>query len=76
MLYPVVRSDAMGATQERTGDVSEPCGECGRETPHGVAIEIRTESDKPTNAEYSREPYRVSTCRVCGGETAIRMNNA
>lgn len=66
----------MGATQERSGDVNEECGDCGRETPHGVAIEIRTESDKTENAQYSREPYRVSTCRVCGGETAIRMNNA
>jgi rRNA maturation protein Nop10 len=76
MLRPAVVPDAMGATQERSGDVNEACSECGRETPHGVAIEIRTESDKPTNAQYSREPYRVSTCRVCGGETAIRMNNA
>ena len=57
-------------------DVHEDCTDCGRETPHAVAIEIRTESEKRQNAAFSREPYRVATCRVCGGEDAIRMNNA
>jgi hypothetical protein len=58
------------------GDVKEECTECGRDTPHAVAIEIRTESQKRENAAFSREPYRVSTCRACGTEQAIRMNNA
>jgi len=66
----------MGATQDRSGDVTEECSHCNRETAHGVSIQIRTESDKPQNAEFSREPYRVATCLVCGGESAIRMNNA
>ncbi|MFC7227026.1 hypothetical protein N0B31_06395 [Salinirubellus salinus] len=58
------------------GDVEEECAECGRPTPHAVAIEIRTESEKRENAAFSREPYRVATCRACGTEDAIRMNNA
>jgi hypothetical protein len=39
-------------------------------------VEIRTESTKAENAEFSREPYRVATCVVCGDEDAVRMNNA
>jgi hypothetical protein len=54
----------------------EPCAHCGHETPHEVRIEIRTESTKRQNAEFSREPYRVATCVACGDESAIRMNNA
>lgn len=57
-------------------DMLEPCERCGRETPHQVRIEIRTESRKPENAQFSREPYRVSTCVACGTESVIRMNNA
>jgi len=45
-------------------------------TPHDVAVEILTESTKPENAEFSREPYRVSECRVCGTTETVRMNNA
>ena len=63
----------------RTGasdDFDEPCDDCGRETPHAVRIELRTESKKRKNAAYSREPYRVTTCRYCGHTTSQRMNNA
>ena len=56
--------------------VPEPCPDCGEETPHEVRVEIRTESGKTENAEFSREPYRVAVCTVCGTETATRMNNA
>ncbi|MFC6834934.1 DUF7835 family putative zinc beta-ribbon protein [Halomarina ordinaria] len=66
----------MAATRNQSDDMNEGCAECGRETPHGVRLEIRTESQKSENAQFSREPYRVSTCRVCGTETALRMNNA
>lgn len=55
---------------------SETCERCQRETPHTVCIEIRTESRKHENAQYSREPYRVATCQHCGGESTVRMNNA
>jgi hypothetical protein len=58
------------------GDELEPCESCGRETPHEVRIEIRTESIERENAEFSREPYRVATCVDCGTESAIRMNDA
>lgn len=56
-------------------DRVEPCEGCGRETPHEVRIEIRTESTRHENAEFSREPYRIARCVVCGTESAIRMNN-
>lgn len=60
-----------------TGDsFTERCGSCDRETSHSVRIEIRTESVKPKNAEFSREPYRVATCSYCGHTTSQRMNNA
>lgn len=60
-----------------TGDTfDEPCDDCGRETPHSVKIELRTESKKRRNAIYSREPYRVASCRYCGRTRSQRMNNA
>ncbi|WP_049894062.1 DUF7835 family putative zinc beta-ribbon protein [Halogranum rubrum] len=65
------------ATQPSDLDgVTEGCSECARETLHKVRVELRTESSKPENAEFSREPYRVSTCMECQTETTQRMNNA
>lgn len=54
----------------------EECTSCGHETPHDVSVRILTESSKRENAEFSREPYRVATCGVCGTEERTRMNNA
>jgi len=56
--------------------MAETCEECNRETPHEVRIQLLTESKKDKNAQFSREPYRVSTCRACGAEETVRMNNA
>lgn len=65
------------ATQSSDLDgVNESCTECARDTLHKVRVELRTESSKKENAEFSREPYRVSTCMECGQETIQRMNNA
>lgn len=54
----------------------ERCRNCRRYTQHEVNIEIRTESNSVVNAEYSREPYRVTECVECGTEEAERMNHA
>ena len=54
----------------------EPCISCERETPHDVSVQILTESTKKENAQFSREPYRVAVCGVCGTEEKTRMNNA
>lgn len=54
----------------------ESCEDCGRETSHSVRIEFRVESRKRENAQFSREPYRVATCRRCGGTRVLRMNDA
>jgi len=66
----------MATKSNDVADVTEECEVCGRVTPHDVAVEILTESTKPENAEFSREPYRVSECRVCGTTETVRMNNA
>lgn len=66
----------MSAHSAADNGILEPCEACGHETPHDVRIEIRTESAKRENAQFSREPYRVATCVACGGESALRMNNA
>ena len=66
----------MSAIDGSPDGMAEECEECGRETPHDVSVQILTESASPENAEYSREPYRVSECRVCGTRTELRMNNA
>jgi hypothetical protein len=67
---------AMAATDSPISNVTEECDRCERSTPHKVDVEILTESGKEKNAEFSREPYRVSECRVCGTQTRRRMNNA
>ena len=71
------------STRKRTGagsssaTSSEPCQECDRETPHDVHIELVTESRKRNgNEKFSREPYRIATCMVCGRRVELRMNNA
>lgn len=66
----------MSTRIDEDNTMTESCAECSRETPHDVSIQLRTESRKAENAAYSREPYRVSTCRICGVERSIRMNNA
>jgi rRNA maturation protein Nop10 len=65
----------MATTNNGVG-MSESCSDCGRDTPHAVTVQIETESSKQENAEFSREPYRVSECQVCGTATSTRMNNA
>ena len=66
----------MASKTPQADAMTEPCEACGRETPHAVTVELRTESTDDQNAAFSREPYRVSTCRECGDVRAKRMNNA
>ncbi|GGL50276.1 DUF7835 family putative zinc beta-ribbon protein [Halocalculus aciditolerans] len=66
----------MASKTPHSDGMTEQCEKCGRETPHEVSVELKTESSKSENAEFSREPYRVSQCRMCGDETSTRMNNA
>ncbi|MFC6960621.1 DUF7835 family putative zinc beta-ribbon protein [Halocatena marina] len=68
----------MGATkhQSKQNAIYEECPTCDRETSHSVSLQILTESNKTENAQFSREPYRVSKCQICGTETTLRMNNA
>ena len=64
------------STTNWTDTLDEECDDCDRRTPHKVSVEMRTESDKPENAEFSREPYRVTECQICGAASEVRMNNA
>jgi len=66
----------MASKTPSSDEMAETCENCGEQTPHAVSVELKTESEKEENAEFSREPYRVSTCLVCGRETTTRMNNA
>ena len=66
----------MSGSAGGANDFSEPCETCDRETQHAVTIEFRVESGKPKNAQFSREPYRVSVCRRCGETRIRRMNDA
>lgn len=66
----------MSKSQSTLTELSEHCDECGSLTPHEVSIELKTESKKRTNREFSREPYRVTECRVCGETASQRMNDA
>ena len=66
----------MATKESELADMTEECQRCGRPTPPEVGVEILTESTKPENAEFSREPYRVSECLACGRTETTRMNNA
>lgn len=66
----------MATTPSTPDNTVEHCSQCGRETHHAVRVEIRTESQNTENAEFSREPYRLTQCVDCGTETTMRMNNA
>ena len=66
----------MASTLPSSDGLVEFCEDCGRETAHKVDVELRTESDESENAAFSREPYRIATCRSCDMTTARRMNNA
>ncbi|MFB6197749.1 MAG: hypothetical protein ABEI52_05690, partial [Halobacteriaceae archaeon] len=56
--------------------ITERCANCEATTVHAVRIELREESDRATNAAFSREPYRVAECTACGEITVTRMNDA
>ncbi|WP_416839560.1 hypothetical protein [Haloferax sp. DFSO52] len=60
----------------RYNEFAEECPTCESRTPHQVSIEIKTESRKRENRQFSREPYRVTQCTRCGEERAQRMNDA
>ena len=66
----------MSQSQETVTELTEQCSECNARTPHTVSIELKTESTKQTNRAFSREPYRVTECRICGDTRSQRMNNA
>jgi ribosomal protein L37E len=66
----------MASKSPESDGMTEECARCGRETPHTVSVELRTESAQEENAEFSREPYRVAECTSCGTTTKTRMNNA
>lgn len=66
----------MATTDNSFNGITEHCDDCELETIHEVNVQIRTESLKQENAQFSREPYRVSECQRCGNRTSQRMNNA
>ncbi|RBI59118.1 hypothetical protein DMJ13_23365 [halophilic archaeon] len=66
----------MVAKHQESQTRREFCENCAQETPHHVSIEIREESPKKENTEFSREPYRIVTCQTCNKTTHQRMNNA
>jgi hypothetical protein len=66
----------MASKTPSTDGMTEHCDGCNRTTCHEVSVELRTESDGDQNAEFSREPYRVTRCRECDHTESLRMNNA
>lgn len=66
----------MATPQESINAMTEKCERCGLATLHEVTVQILNESPDGENAEFSREPYRISECQVCGSTDAVRMNNA
>lgn len=64
------------ATTDNFNGMTEHCEFCGLDTLHEVTVQIRTESLKEENAQFSREPYRVTECQRCGHRESLRMNNA
>lgn len=75
-VHPMNGFGPMASKNQRPDGIEEQCETCGQATPHDVSIDILTESSSTENAEFSREPYRVSECTRCGDSTKTRMNNA
>ena len=57
-------------------EFTEPCAECGVDTPHEVTIKLveNEEMISEAAAKYSREPHRVATCLSCGNSDSQRVN--
>mgnify|MGYP000713570352 CR=1 FL=1 len=55
-------------------DLSDATVDARGVTPNATTVGASV--DDATNAVYSREPYRVSECRVCDRRTKRRMNDA
>ncbi|QSG04019.1 DUF7835 family putative zinc beta-ribbon protein [Natranaeroarchaeum sulfidigenes] len=66
----------MATTEGSFDGVRERCDSCDVETTHRVSVQLKTESRKEENAQFSREPYRIAECQECGTRTSQRMNNA
>lgn len=66
----------MATTDNSFDGMTERCEDCDMDTLHSVSVQIRTESLKEENSEFSREPYRVAECQRCGARKSQRMNNA
>lgn len=66
----------MATTDNSIDGITERCDDCGLDTLHEVSVQLRTESTKSENAQFSREPYRVAECQRCGYRSSQRMNNA
>jgi hypothetical protein len=64
------------ATTDSPDGLTERCDTCDTDTIHEVSIQLRTESADSENAQFSREPYRVTECLTCGHRANQRMNNA
>ena len=54
-------------------DSTDTCSRCGRETAHAVRTEIRADTTSTASDRFSRKPHRVTTCAVCGTESAVLM---
>ncbi len=66
----------MATTRNSFDGLTEHCDSCDRSTLHQVSVQMRTESTKTENAQFSREPYRVAECQRCGTRSSQRMNDA
>ncbi|WP_247731420.1 hypothetical protein [Halovivax limisalsi] len=66
----------MATTDDAFDGLTEYCEECDLDTLHEVSVQLRTESLKEENSQFSREPYRVTECQRCGRRDSQRMNNA
>ena len=66
----------MATTRDSLDGLTEYCDDCDNETLHEVSVQMKTESTKTENAEFSREPYRVAECQRCGTRSSQRMNDA
>lgn len=65
----------MVTTSTVDNQLGERCENCAAMTPHQVRLEIVTESEEDSNAEFSREPYRITKCQQCGATSKQRVNN-
>lgn len=65
------------AKPNASGDsMRERCATCDEVRAHEISIDLLVGSEDGADQNYSRDPYRIAECQVCGSTTKVRLTSA